>query len=173
MKQVDSSLAVSNLSFAGISANNSAKEYTISQTFTIADDKTLKPWKLRISENNNSLSDADGSVTAEGIKVLKVSLDGSSWKTIIDLSTGTTSGFNNDGLSQYTEVEFSDAEVSDGNGLDMKVYIKADVVVDGNLTTIENGNGKLADNEIIAKIKIYDVMGNTIPSEIYVQGQSA
>jgi hypothetical protein len=175
MENIDTSVSVENATLSTISTNVT-KEMTIVKTLSVADDKCFRPWKLRIYENNDSLTDYDGSTTYEGIKTLKVALNGGSYKTVVELATGTTSGFNTDGASQFTEFDVSNQNilVCDGNGLELKVYIKADVTVDANLTTVENQNQELSANEIVAKMKIYDVMGNTIPTDyIYVQGASA
>lgn len=174
MEQADT-LTITNQTFS-VSANTTGKEYTITQTLSVSDNKCWQPWKFAVYENNYSLTDKGSSVSFDGIKELKIYVEGKPY-TIIDLNSGTKNGFSTDGANQNYEVDLESRKIDicDGNAVTMKYYIKANTLLDGNLTTIENGDELLASNEVIAKLLFYDRMGTKAPSTgyLYLKGDSA
>lgn len=175
MKEADT-LTTSNQTFA-VSANTTGKEYTLTDTFTVSDNKCIRIWKADIYENNNSLTDIGTSVSYDGVRKFEVTINGGSAKKVIDLASGVSNGFDADGATQYftVDVESRNIEICDGNSLEMKYYIKANVLLDANTTTVENGDSLLASNEIVSTISLWDVMGTKAPAtgSIYVQGSNA
>ena len=159
-----------------ISANTTGKELTLTQSLSISDNKCWRPWKVAVYENNYSLSDSGSSISYEGIREFKLYVEGKPY-VIIDLNSGVKNGFSSAGANQNYEVDLEDREIGvcDGDSLTLKYYIKANVEVDGNLTTVENGNELLAANEIVARLLFYDRMGTKAPVTDYlqVQGDSA
>lgn len=174
MEQADT-LTISNQTFS-VSANATGKEYTITQTLSVSDNMCWQPWKMAVYENNYSLTDKGSSVTFEGIKELKIYVDGKPY-TIISLNSGTKNGFSTDGANQNYEIELESRKINicDGDALTLKYYIKANTLLDANLTTIENGDELLASNEVISKLLFYDRMGTKAPETgyLYLQGDSA
>lgn len=168
-------LAITNQSFS-VSTNTTGKEYTLTQSLSVSDNKCFQPWKISVYENNNSLTDQGLSVGNDGVVNLKVYVEGKPY-TIIDLNSGVKNGFSTDGANQNYEIDLESRalDICDGDSLTLKYYIKANVVVDGNLTTVENGDALLAANEIIARLQLYDIMGTKAPTSdyLYLQGSSA
>lgn len=159
-----------------ISANTTGKEYTLTQSLSVSENKCWQPWKVAVYENNYSLTDKGSSITYDGIREFKLYVEGKPY-AIIDLNSGVKNGFSTDGANQNYEIslEDRDIDVCDGDSITLKYYIKANVEVDGNLTTAENGNELLAANEIVARLLFYDRMGIKAPVTDYLQvkGDSA
>ena len=174
LKQADV-LEITDQTFS-ISANTTGKEYTLTQSLSVSENKCWQPWKVAVYENNYSLTDKGSSITYDGIREFKLYVEGKPY-AIIDLNSGVKNGFSTDGANQNYEINLEDRDIDicDGDSVTLKYYIKANVEVDGNLTTVENGNELLAANEIISRLLFYDRMGTKAPVTDYLQvkGDSA
>jgi hypothetical protein len=172
MKQADT-LSISNATVT-VSANSTGKEDTVTSTFTVSDDKCIRLWKYVVYENNYSLTDYGTQVSYEGLRDLKITVNGGIEDKILSLGSGITNGFNTDGANQQFEVDLESRkiEVCDGKSIEFKVYTKKNTKGDG---AGVSGDQLFSANETISKVSMYDVMGTKIPASdfIRVKGNTA
>lgn len=172
MKQADT-LSISNTTVT-VSSNSTGKEDTDTNSFTVTDNMCVRLWKYVVIENNYSLTDYGTQVSYDGVRDLKITVNGGVEDKILSLGSGVTNGFNTDGANQQFEVDLEsrDIEVCDGKSLEFKVYTKKNTKGDG---AGVSGDQLFSANETIAKVSLYDVMGTKIPASdfIRIQGNTA
>lgn len=158
---------LTNVNFTlGFTANATGKETTISNSQSTTDNKGFHLWKAVLYDNNdfNTDSDSDGTYD-EGVIKVEVTIEGN--KLVLFDSTTSTDLMGSD--NQYSwDLSSKNIQIEDGDSLETKVYVKANVVY--NTTAYTKDADELFEaSEQPVKIVLVDEQGNAQTAQ-YVIG---